>query len=136
MDGERYASALATVLRGSAIPYGYTVTVWTSGMMLTHQRGNPTVAEIFLFMAGAVAAFAMLGTAAKIGRGAPFEPPQGALRRTGMVQFLAVGAALGTATLVALIPSAVAWPLGAFLATAVYLVGTTFELLLVRSERS
>jgi hypothetical protein len=36
------------VLRGSAVPYGYTLTVWTSGMMLTRQRGMPSVGEVFL----------------------------------------------------------------------------------------
>ena len=48
-------SDLATVLRGAAVPYGYTVTVWTSGMMLTRERGLPSVGEVFLFMFGAVA---------------------------------------------------------------------------------
>ena len=53
MSDNRYLSALATVLRGSALPYGYTITVWTSGMMLTHERGLPSVGEVFLFIVGA-----------------------------------------------------------------------------------
>jgi hypothetical protein len=130
MRGKRYASALATVLRGSAVPYGYTLTVWTSGMMVTRQRGIPSVGEVFLFAAGAVAAFAVLGIIVRLMRGVPFEPPHGALRRTGMVHFLAVGAALGAATLVALIHSGVAWPLGAFVATGTYLALATLELTL------
>jgi hypothetical protein len=62
-------------------------------------------------------------------RGFPFEPRHGAVRRTGMVHFLAVGAALGAATLVALIHSGVAWPLG-FVATGTYLALATLELTL------
>jgi hypothetical protein len=130
MRGKLYASALATVLRGSAVPYGYTLTVWTSGMTLTRQRGIPSVGEVFLFAAGAVAAFAVLGIIVRLLRGVSFEPPRGALRRTGMVHFLAVGAALGAVTLVALIHSGVAWPLGAFVATGTYLALATLELTL------
>ena len=50
-----------------------------------------------------------------------------------MLHLLAVGGALGAATLVALIPSGLAWPLGSFLATSVYLAVATVELLLVDS---
>ena len=110
----RYASALATVLRGSAIPYGYTVTVWTSGMMLVRHRGLPSTGQVFLFAIGAVAAFALLGSLVRLGRGVPFDPRHGVLRRAGMVQLFAVGGALGAATLVTFIRSGIAWPLGAF----------------------
>src|SRR5438045_1100713 len=50
MIGNRYASALATVLRASALPYGYTVTVWTSGVVLIRHRGLPTTGQAFLFV--------------------------------------------------------------------------------------
>ena len=130
MLGSRYVSALATVLRASAVPYGYTVTVWTSGMMLTRHRGIPSTGEVFLFMLGAVSAFCLLGIVVRLGGGAPYDPPQGALRRIGMLQFVSVGAALGAATLVALIHSGIAWPLGAFAATATYLGLVTLELCL------
>jgi hypothetical protein len=121
---------LATVLRAGAVPYGYTVTVWTSGMALTRERGLPSIGEVFLFMVGAVAGFALLGLIVRLSGGIPFEPSYGALRRTGMIHFLAVGAALGAATLVALIHSGIAWPLGAFVATATYLALATLELTL------
>ena len=130
MYDNRYLSALATVLRGSALPYGYTVTVWASGMMLTHERGLPSVGEIFLFMVGAFAGFALLGLVVRLSGAVPFEPPSGVLRRTGMIQLLAVSGALGAATLVALIRSGIAWPFGAFIATATYLALATFDLTL------
>jgi hypothetical protein len=136
MHDSRYMSALATVLRASAVPYGYTVTVWTSGMMLTRERGLPSVGEVFLFMVGAVAGFALLGLIARLNAGLPFEPSEGALRRTGMIQFLAVGGALGCAALVALIRNGIAWPLGAFVATATYLAIATFELTLAEARRA
>ena len=113
------------------MPYGYTVTVWTSGMSLAHERGMPSVGELFLFMIGAVAAFAILGVVVGFMHGVPFEPSAGAVRRAGMLHFVAVGAALGAATLVAFIQSGVAWPLGAFAATATYLELATIELALI-----
>ena len=129
-------SDLATVLRGAAVPYGYTVTVWTSGMMLTRERGLPSVGEVFLFMCGAVAGFALLGLVVRLTGGMPFEPPDGALRRTGATQFVAVGAALGGATLAALIHSGIAWPLGSFVATSTYLSLATLELTFADRSRA
>jgi hypothetical protein len=124
-----YASALAAVLRGSALPYGYTVTVWTSGMVLTRERGTPPVGDVFLFMAGAVLAFGLLATVIRLSGSRPLEPPASALRKTGMAHFLAVGAALGAAALIAMIHSGIAWPLGAFAATATYLALASIELM-------
>jgi hypothetical protein len=121
MSRRPYAGALATVLRGAAVPYGYTVTVWTSGMMLSRHRGLPTTGDIFLFMAGAITAFGCLAAVVHLAGGVAFEPSRGALRRIGAAHFLAAGAALGSVALVALVPSFVAWPLGAFAATCVYL---------------
>ena len=136
MSDNRYLSALATVLRGSALPYGYTITVWTSGMMLTHERGLPSVGEVFLFIVGAFAGFALLGLLVRLTGAVPFEPSYGVLRRTGMIQLLAVSGALGGATLVALIRSGIAWPLGAFVATATYLALAALELTLLGSRES
>jgi hypothetical protein len=123
------------VLRVSALPYGYTVTVWTSGAMLTRHEGAPSTGQVFLFMLGAVAGYALLAAIVKLGKGVPFDPPKEALRRTGMLHFLAVGGALGAAALVSLIHDGAAWPLGAFVATATYLVLATLELRLAHPPR-
>ena len=58
-------ASFATVITATAIPYGYTVALWCSGALLIHSRGNPSVAEIFLFAAGAVAAFGLLAQPAR-----------------------------------------------------------------------
>jgi hypothetical protein len=130
MRGSRYSCALATALRGTALPYGYALTLWASGMMLAHERGLPSVGEIFLFMIGAIAGFGVLGLVVRLVGAAPFEPSFDDLRRTGTIQLLAVGGALGGATLVALIHSGIAWPLAAFVATVAYLALATLELAL------
>jgi hypothetical protein len=128
-----YMSALATALRGTALPYGYTLTVWSSGMVLTRERGLPSVGEIFLFIAGAIAGFALLGLIVRLSGSPPFEPSFSDLRRTGTIQVLAVGGALGGTTLVGLIHSGIAWPFGAFVATTGYLALATLELSLSES---
>jgi hypothetical protein len=54
----RYLSALATVVRRSAIPYGYTITIWTAGAVLERGHAKPGVGQAYLFLLGAVAGFA------------------------------------------------------------------------------
>lgn len=120
------------MLGRSALPYGYTVTIWTTGAVLNDERGKPAVGQVWLFLAGAIGAFALLGLATTLRRRPPLEISEGVLLRTGMVHFSAVSAALGVACLLGLIPSGVAWPLGAFGATATYLLGAGVEVLLAR----
>ena len=48
------------MVSASAAPYGYTITVWSSGAVLIHFRHLSTVWESFLFVASAVGAFAVL----------------------------------------------------------------------------
>ena len=51
-NGARQAVAM------SIAPYGYTLTVWTSGAVLAHARGIPSAANALLFMLGSVIGFA------------------------------------------------------------------------------
>src|SRR5205823_11808788 len=50
-------AALATVVAASAVPYGYTLAIWGSGAVLLRSLGARTVAEAFIFAAGASAGF-------------------------------------------------------------------------------
>ncbi|HEY7077753.1 MAG TPA: hypothetical protein VH418_20395 [Solirubrobacteraceae bacterium] len=123
--------ALKSVARGSALPYGYTLTVWSTGAVLMRSHGPPPVGDVFLFLAGGVAAFAAI---AAIARGAadPPDPRPGELLTTGAAHFAAVAGAVGAAALVAEIAGGIAWPLGSFAATLVYLLLATLELAIVR----
>lgn len=56
-----YRPALRAAVAASAAPYGYTLTIWTSGAVLSHARGIPSAADALLFMAGAVVAYALVG---------------------------------------------------------------------------
>lgn len=132
MEGKRSTGALVTVLRGSAVPYGYALTVWATHGVLTNEHGNPDVWDVILFIVGAVAAFTLLGLIAGRVSSRPLPTGQADLIRAGAIHVLAIGVAFGAATLLALIPGAIAWALGSFAATALYLSIASFEIVIAR----
>jgi hypothetical protein len=123
-----YVSGLRSVVQTVALPYGYTVTVWSSGQELIHRRGMPRAWEVFLFAAGAVLGFASLRALTRSEAGAAPElgsTPRGA--RAVLIQIVALAAAIGSATLIGLVASPVAWPLAGFAATSLYLAVVALE---------
>lgn len=120
--GKRYRSDLRSVVGSSATAYGYTLTVWSTGSILSHAYGPPSPPLVFAFFGGAVLAFAMIGALAF---GGVTQYPGGGANRTelwGSFHFLSVGLAAGASWLVsAYAPSLPGWPLGAFVATIAYL---------------
>ncbi len=129
--------AFVTVVSTSAMPYGYTLTVWGSGALLIHFRGSPAIWEVFMFVAAAVAAFITLWL---LGHGAIESAHQvsgqSARALAGALDAFAVGAAVGAAALLSMLPSWVAWPITSFCATTVYLVGASIQLAVAeRRER-
>ncbi len=118
----RYRSDLRNVVGSSASAYGYTLTVWSTGMVLSHAYGPPSPPQVFSFFAGAILAFAAVGVSAFGGMGAEFGAEASRIRLWGSFRFLSVGAAVGAAWFAsAHAPAVPGWPLGAFVATAVYL---------------
>jgi hypothetical protein len=63
----RYRDGLTRTLVGAAIPYGYTLVVWSSGSVVGERHGPPDLWEIVLFFAGASAAYALLRLAVRGG---------------------------------------------------------------------
>ena len=119
-----YRSHLKTAVAASAAPYGYTLTVWTSGAVTTHARGVPTAWEALLLLAGAVLGF---GVTAALAYGRPSEVlasrEHGSVRLWGGFHLVSVGLAIGATALVTeLIKSPVVWFAVGFAATLVYLV--------------
>jgi hypothetical protein len=126
------ADALDTVVAGSAAPYGYTVSLWSSGAILTHAHGAPDVLDVVLFALGALTGFAVLGLAATTIAAAAASVDRDSERvEAGMLNWLAVGAALGSVVLLAEIPGRIAWMLGSLAATGLYLWGASTQLALV-----
>jgi hypothetical protein len=120
----RYQAHLQAAVATSAAPYGYTLTIWTSGAVTTHSRGIPTALEALLFLAGAVAGFALVGAAA---HGSALRvlrtPEEPTVRLWGGFHLPSVGLAIGGSSLVvALVDGVLAWPLVGFSATSIYLL--------------
>ena len=124
--------ALGTVLRGSAVPYGYTLTVLAAHSIISHRHGAPDVFDIGLFVIGAMAAFATLGVLAEARPRRALKTGQVDMIHAGMFHVFAIGAAFGATTLVALIDGRIAWPLGAYVATVLYLAITSIEITVAR----
>lgn len=125
-----YRAGLDAALHGVGLPYGYTVTIWGTGQVLIHDHGKPSIGLILLFVAGAAAAYGLLTVATHGAAPAPQLQLEGSphLLRAGALQLAAIGGALGAAALLGLVSSAVAWPLGGFAATLVYLGVAAVEL--------
>ena len=123
MFRNRYGRNLRTTVGASAAPYGYTLTIWTTGAVLVHARGLPDTLDALMFMAGAVIAFGLIGSLAFGGINRSFreQPRRSAL--WGNFHFFSVGAAIGTAALIArYIDNDAAWSLTSFLGTTSYLL--------------
>ena len=111
-------------------PYGYTVTIWTSGGVLIHSRGAPSAIDALLFMLGAVTGYASVGIVSfgsPRARALEVRPPA----IWAGFHFIGIGAAIGAATLVAhVVDSTAAWPLGGYTVTAIYLLVLAAQLAL------
>ena len=132
-------AALGTVVSGSAAPYGYTISLWSSGALLIHFHGAPDVGDVFLFAAGALVGFALVGALAHGAlRDTEPLPPGRSHVVAGTLHWFSVGVAIGSVSLVAEVPSEVAWSLGSLMATALYLLGASLQLavLAARGDKS
>lgn len=120
--GARYRHGLRKAVGTSAGPYGYTLTVWTTGAVLIHARGVPTTLEALLFMFGAVIAFSVVGALAF--RSNPSVRAKAVSHPVlwGSFHFVPVAASIGAASLVAhFVHGGAAWPFAGFTATSIYL---------------
>jgi hypothetical protein len=133
----RYLYSLRTTVAVSAGPYGYTLTIWTSGAVLTHARGVPSSERAVLFLIGAVAAYALVGALAFGGFSEQLSSERSRSAVWGGLHLVSVGLAIGAASLIArLVTNDAAWPLGGFLATAIYLTASALELAVAHPRRS
>jgi hypothetical protein len=131
--GVTLRAALATVVSTSAVPYGYTLAIWGSGAVLVRSLGAPTTADAFLFAAGAIAGFSLVGqlleprSAETLG---PTTPNNRYANRVlaGMFDWIAVGAALGAVSLLGHIHTWLPWLVGPLAATVLYLLIASMQL--------
>lgn len=135
---ETLHAALGTIVVASAAPYGYTISIWSTGAVVSRSHGAPRVAEVFAFLVGAVAGFGVMGMLARgalTGSQSLENAPDRVL--AGALHWLAVGTAVGASALIAQIHGWEVWALGSFAATSIYILGSSAELALVsaRHER-
>jgi len=127
--GLRYRDGLATTLAGAAIPYGYTLVVWSTGSVVVNERhALPTVWDVVLFAAGAVTAYGLLRASAR--RGDVHRPAgiaEYGLIRGGVAHGCAIATAIAGAALVSHVAGTVSWVLAPFVATLAYLGGTALN---------
>lgn len=130
-------AGIETALHGAGLPYGYTVAIWSTGAVLIDSHGNPGPGFVFLFAGGASAAYGLLKILSR-GAGGKTSLQMSAspnTLRAGLIHFSAIVLAIAGADLVALVRDWVAWALGSFVATFVYLSVSGFELMLQQRER-
>ena len=136
MPDSPFLRATETSVRGAGLPYGYALTVWSTGAALVGEHGKASPVAIFLFAAGAVAAYGSLKALTwKTHREAetPLTKSPHPVR-AGLMHICAIGLAIAAALGAAQIPGATPWFLAPFLATLVYLSGSSVEVALVEDD--
>ena len=123
------AAGLDAALERAGLPYGYTITIWSSGQVLIDARGTPSAWLVPSYALGALCGFGALKLAARRAR------PRAA-RGTGsslpawILQAVTIATALGAVALVGRIDSDVVWLIGGFVATSAYLGGMAAAIVL------
>lgn len=126
---ERYRRGVRAAVASSAGPYGYTLTIWTSGAILLDARGVPSTLDAFLFVLGALCGFGTAGLLAYGDPGASIAPRRRAFSLWKSFHLPAVGVSAGVAAIAAhLLASPAAWPVAGFAATLLDLLGVGLEL--------
>ena len=132
-----YIRALETAIQGAGLPYGYAITVWATGSALVGERGMPRVTNIFLFAAGAAAAYGGLRLLLTWRMGGEAETPLTRSPnpiRAGVVHLAAIGLAITSAVFIARIEGGAPWTLAPFAATLLYLTVSSVEVALVETR--
>lgn len=137
VTGGAYRAGLRTTLRSTAAAYGYTLTIATTAAELTTVRGTPGTGELFLFVAGGLAAFAVLEILLHAVPSADGDAASHAFPFAGALNFVAVAAGLGAAIgVVHAVGAALAWLLSPMAATAVYLLLVAAQVAVIHARRS
>jgi hypothetical protein len=128
---ERFRANLRWVVGASATPYGYTLTVWTTGAIVAHHHGLPDEVGALGFAAGAVLAFAFAGVLAHGHLGKVETPEFPGFSLWQVLHLAGLAAAILIASAVSrLADGELVWPIAGFTATAIYLIAVAAQLML------
>lgn len=132
-----YLQAIQTGLHGAGLPYGYAITVWSTGAALSGQHGMPSLSAIYLFAVGAVTAYGGLTllTADTAGEAQTQLTRSPRPLRAGLIHVAAIALAITAAALIAEISGGFVWLLAPLVATLTYLAVSSIEVALVEEKR-
>ncbi len=137
MKESSYLQAIQTALHGAGLPYGYAITVSSTGAALASEHGTPSVVEVYLFAAGAVAAYGGLTLLTWETEGEAQRPLTRSPRRVraGLLHVGSITLAITSAALIARLSSGIAWLLASLVATLLYFAVSSVEVALVEGDR-
>lgn len=122
-----FRNGLAAALTATALPYGFTLTIWFTGEIVSHVHRPPDVPDAFLFIVGAAAGYGALrlwvGDVSARGAGIGSSH----VLRAGAIHLAGIMGAAGIATAAAQASTLTAWGLASFCSTVVYLVTVAVE---------
>jgi hypothetical protein len=125
-----FSRGLQASVRNNYTAYGYSVMITASYGVLTSQESTPKLGYIFLFLAGAIAAF--VGIELAISKGfqrAPRGEPSKVVAIGAAFSLGSVGAGVGAAALSAVVLSGLAtWPVGGLAASGTYVLMSGVEI--------
>ena len=129
-----YSQGLRTAARNNVTAYGYSVLITASLAVMSRPLGTPDVRDCFVFLGGAVAAFALVEAVASRGfRVRLREEPSEVIALAGAMSILSAGAGLGVVALLGeVVGGRMGWFVGPFAGTLVYLLSVGAEVGLAR----
>lgn len=128
MERQEYRRNLRSAVGTSAAPYGFTLSVWSTGAITTSFQSTPGPPQVLVFIAGVVLAFAIVGTLAYGGIRGYSGGERHSVELWGNFHIPAVGLTVAVATLIGyLVSNGIAWFLCPFLATSMYLITLGLE---------
>ncbi|QBI55213.1 hypothetical protein [Streptomonospora litoralis] len=130
-----YLRELRLALRNNSGAYGYSVMITGALAILSAVYRSPDIGQVFLFLLGAVLSFAAVELLATRGFTRPIDDSEATkvIALGSSLNFASIGLAVGAAAIAGvLLPATLAWPVGGFLGSLVYLLGAAVEMSVAR----
>jgi len=136
MRDSPFFRAVETCVHGAGLPYGYAITVWSTGAALTGEHGQASPGLVFLFAGGSAAAYGTLKALTWNTQREADTPLSKSPHpiRAGVIHVCAIGLAIAAALALAQVPGDAPWFLAPFAATLLYFSGSSVEVALVEDE--
>ncbi len=127
---DRYASGLKASVHNNTIAYGFSVMITAALAVVSAGRDTPGLWEVLTFAAGAVFSFTVIEAFVYLALRHRLEEESTEVRLLGsLFSFLSIGLALGATWIVErFVGGLIAWPVGGFVATTIFVFVLGLEL--------